>query len=269
MEKPLQPPSRLVNSGIYKLKVRDIVENSDIQPSPRGELEFTDIVNNMSRRGIRVRVAKLPESTWIDVGRPWHIIEANKMALKELKGRIIKGSIVEPVYITGDVYIGEDAVVKPFTIIEGPAYIDRNVELGPSARIRPWTVVCSGSKIGFSVEVKESVILEDVKAKHLAYIGDSIICEEVNIAAGTIIANLRFDRATIKMNIENHIEDTGRVKMGAVIGARASIGVNVSISPGVKIGSGAWIMPGTVVYRDVESNTIYYGSGESRNKSRD
>jgi len=131
------------------------------------------------------------------------------------------------------------------------------VEIGPNAYIRPYSVICSGSKIGFSVEVKESVLFENVHAHHLAYIGDSVICENVNLGAGTVLANLRHDGATVKMTIKGIREDTDRRKLGAIIGAGVKTGINVSVMPGVKIGSNSWILPGVVVYRDIPSNTIY------------
>jgi bifunctional UDP-N-acetylglucosamine pyrophosphorylase/glucosamine-1-phosphate N-acetyltransferase len=59
------------------------------------------------------------------------------------------------------------------------------------------------------------------------------------------------------MVIKGVREDTGRIKLGAIIGAGVKTGVNVSIMPGVKIGSNSWILPGVTVYRDVPSNVIY------------
>lgn len=254
IEKPEQPQVDLVNAGIYKLSVRDIVENSDVQLSPRGELEFPSIINRVvAKKPVRVFEYS---GKWIDVGKPWHILEANKIALSKIK-TTIKGKITEPVYIKGEVYVEEEAEILPFTIIEGPTYIGKGARIGPHAYIRPWSVICQNSKIGFSVEVKESVIMENVHASHLSYIGDSVICESVNLGAGTVIANLRFDEKPIKMNIKGIVENTGRVKLGSIIGAYVKTGVNVSIMPGVKIGSYSWIMPGTVVYRDVPSKVIY------------
>jgi bifunctional UDP-N-acetylglucosamine pyrophosphorylase/glucosamine-1-phosphate N-acetyltransferase len=107
------------------------------------------------------------------------------------------------------------------------------------------------------VEVKESVLFENVHAHHLSYIGDSVICENVNLGAGTVLANLRHDGKPVKIMIKGVLEDTGRRKLGAIIGANSKTGVNVSVNPGVKIGSNSWILPGTVLYRDVPSNTIY------------
>jgi UDP-N-acetylglucosamine diphosphorylase/glucosamine-1-phosphate N-acetyltransferase len=253
-EKPEQPESDLVNAGLYKLRVKDILENSDVSLSPRGEVELTSIVNRVAARS-PVRVYEY-SGKWIDVGKPWHVIEANKIALEGVT-TTIKGRIEDPVYIKGGVVIEEGAEIKPFTVIEGPAYIGKGAVIGPHAYIRPWSVICQNSRIGFSVEVKESVIMENVHASHLSYIGDSVICEGVNLGAGTILANLRLDEKPIKMNIKGVREDTGRVKLGGIIGAHVKTGVNVSIMPGVKIGSYSWILPGTVVYRDVPSKTIY------------
>ncbi|MEM2024795.1 MAG: sugar phosphate nucleotidyltransferase, partial [Desulfurococcaceae archaeon] len=254
VEKPSAPTSNIINAGIYRLNTSDILENRTVPVSPRGEIELTDIINRIaSEKPITVITHT---SRWIDIGKPWHVIEANKVALSKIN-RAIKGILNEPVNIKGNVYVDERSILHPFTSVEGPAYIGPGVEIGPSAYIRPWSVICDGSKIGFSAEVKESILLENIHVHHLAYIGDSIICEGVNLGAGTVLANLRFDEKPVKMTIKGALEDTGRRKMGAVIGAGVKTGINVSIMPGVKIGSYSWIMPGTVVYRDVPSNTIY------------
>uniref|UniRef100_A0A7J3XXZ7 Nucleotidyl transferase n=1 Tax=Thermogladius calderae TaxID=1200300 RepID=A0A7J3XXZ7_9CREN len=255
VEKPGERYSNIVNAGIYKMRVGDILANKDISLSPRGELEFTDIVNKIAEK-TSVKVVRAMKGGWIDLGLPWHVIEANKMALSKLRGQVVKGSIEQPVYISGDVYIGEESYVKAFTYIEGPVYIGRGVKIGPTARLRPYTVVCEGSVIGFSVEIKESVIFENVHANHLSYIGDSIVCEGVNLGAGTITANLRFDEKSVKMRIKGKVVDSRRRKLGSVIGAWVKTGVNVSIMPGIKIGSYSWIYPGAVVKSDVPPKTI-------------
>ena len=255
VEKPDKPISNLVNTGLYKLRVGDIVKHKDIELSPRGELEFTDILLRIARES-GVKVVSIPSNTWIDIGMPWNVIEANKMALKNLK-HVVKGNVEEHVVIKGPVYIGDNTLIRAGSYIEGPVYIGRNADIGPNARIRPYTVICDGSRIGFSVEVKESIIMENVHASHLSYIGDSIICEGVNLGAGKITANLRFDDKPVKMTIKGKRVSSGRRKLGAVIGAYVKTGINVSLMPGVKIGSYSWIAPGAVVYHDVPAKTFY------------
>lgn len=255
IEKPSKPISNLVNAGIYKLRVNDILKHKDIEFSPRGELEFTDILRKIADHE-KIRVLNIGLNNWIDIGMPWNLIEANKMALSSIKHEI-KGHVEEYVTIKEPVFIGRNTIIRSGSYIEGPTYIDDETQIGPNARIRPYTVICKGSKIGFSVEVKESIIMEYVHANHLSYIGDSIICEHVNLGAGTITANLRFDNKPVKVTIKGVKVSSGRRKLGAIIGAFVKTGINVSLMPGVKIGSYTWIGPGSVVYHDVPSNKFY------------
>ncbi len=260
IEKPENPPSNIVNAGIYYLDADTIIAHKDIKPSPRGELEFTDILNSIADES-EIRVYSIDKSMWIDIGLPWNLLEANKLALEKIELEI-KGRIEQNVVIKGRVFIDEDALVRSFTYIEGPAYIGKNAVIGPNARIRPYTSICEGTRIGFSVEVKESIVMEHTHISHLAYVGDSIICENVNFGAGTITANLRFDDKPVKMIIKGRRVSSGRRKLGAVVGAGVKTGINVSLMPGAKIGSNSWIAPGAVVYHDIPSNSFYKWRGE-------
>ncbi len=254
IEKPAMPPSNLVNAGIYKFRVGDLrpyLEN--LKPSVRGELEFTDALTNAVLNNTIIRILKLDGSKWIDIGLPWNILDANKMAFKYLvEGSKFNGVIESNVSIKGNNIVIEDgALVRSGTYIEGPVYIGSGAVIGPNARIRPYSVICNDSVVGFSVEVKESLIMEHVHVSHLSYVGDSIICEGVNFGAGTITANLRFDDKPVKVNIKDKRVSTGRRKFGAIIGGYVKTGINVSLMPGVKVGSYSWIAPGAVVYEDV------------------
>jgi len=258
VEKPgEQVFSNLVNAGIYYIPHRLLKLLNLIQLSPRGEYELTDLVKIIRNRGEDALLVTIDNKSWMDIGRPWDIIEANKRALQyQLMNRIIKGDLDRHVTIKGPVYIGEGAKVKAGSYIIGPVYISEEAEIGPNAYLRSYTVLGKGSRAGFSVEVKESVIFENVRASHLSYIGDSVVCEHVNLGAGTVIANLRFDNRTVRVMIEGEKVDSGRRKLGAFIGAKVKTGINVSIMPGVKIGSRAVIYPGVTVYRDVPSGAI-------------
>jgi bifunctional UDP-N-acetylglucosamine pyrophosphorylase/glucosamine-1-phosphate N-acetyltransferase len=71
------------------------------------------------------------------------------------------------------------------------------------------------------------------------------------LGAGTKIANLRFDDVPVKMSIKGERIDSGRRKLGAIIGYNVKTGINVSIYPGVRISSGTWIEAETLVRKDV------------------
>jgi len=96
------------------------------------------------------------EGTWLDVGRPWELLEANELALAKLgeSDGPIAGTVEEGVHLHGPVVIEEGALVRSGAYIEGPALIREGAEVGPNAYVRGATVVGPDVHVGHSVEVK-------------------------------------------------------------------------------------------------------------------
>jgi len=193
---------------------------------------------------------------WSDIGLPWHLLDANKFLLNNIK-QDIKGKVEENVQIIGDVRIGKNTLIRSGSYIIGPCYIGENSLIGPNAFIRPFTSIGDDCHIGMS-EIKNSLIFSNTSIPHFNYIGDSIICENVNLGAGTKISNLRFDNNNIKMKINEKLIDSGRRKLGAIIGPNSQTGINSSIMCGKKIGEGSVIGAHTMVNEDIPANTLYY-----------
>ena len=101
---------------------------------------------------------------------------------------------------------------------------------------------------------------------HLSYIGDSLIGENVNFGAGTIISNVRLDKKEISMNIKETRVKTGLNKLGAVIGDNVQLGIQSMIMVGKKIGPNSIIGPGTLVNEDVPADTNFYVKWKCVNK---
>jgi len=257
LEKPGEgAPSNLVFAGIIKIDYDYIRYFRNLKPSPRGELEATDAITSIAA-DYEVKVVKIPEGAWIDVGRPWDLLLASRAALERELEPAVRGDIHPTSVLEGNVLVEEGAKIGAYTVVEGPAYIGRGVRVGPHAHIRPYTVLLEGSHVGSFTQVKASILMEYSKAPHLNYVGDSIVGEYTNLGAGTITANYRFDEATVKVTVKGVRVDSGLRKLGAIIGGYVKTGINVSILPGVKIGSRAWIWPGCVVNRDVEPGERY------------
>ena len=256
VEKPGIEKQGTVFAGIVMISRSQIDALDEMRVSERGEYELTDMIEKCYRNGKPFRAVEIPSHEWLDVGYPWSLLELYKRLLSSTSSKIVKGEIEQNVVIKGPVIVEEGAVVKSGTYIEGPAYIGRNASVGPHAYLRPYAAILEGARIGFSVEVKESIVMEHAHAAHLAYIGDSIVGEYANLGAGTILANLRFDGKNVKVTVKGRRIDSGRRKLGGLIGGYVKTGINVSIMPGVKVGSYAIIYPGVVVYRDVPPRTI-------------
>ncbi len=249
VEKPEELFSNLANIGAYKfpMDVFDVLH--DLPPSVRGEIEITDAVQALAKTsGFRVVRS---EGYWLPVGYPWHLLDANKHFLDHCLVPGIEGEVSDRATISGPVYIGSGTVVRPGAVIDGPAYIGRNCTIGPNCWIRPYTVLCDGCGVGHASEIKASVLLEDAHAPHQNYIGDSVIGAHTNLACGTITANVRHDGQTIRSMVGGALIDTGRRKLGAVLGDHVHTGINTSLYPGRKIWPNLSTRPGDVVQRDI------------------
>ncbi|MBN1683441.1 NTP transferase domain-containing protein [Candidatus Bathyarchaeota archaeon] len=257
VEKPTKgtAPSNITNAGIYIFPPEIFKYIKKTRPSLRGEYEITDSINEMIKEGIKTRLYMLSKEEWLDVGYPWSLLEANSRALSSMVTKI-EGTVDEGVKIQGVVQISKTAHIKSGVYIEGPVYVGENSEIGPNSYVRPGTTLNKNVKIGANCEVKNSIILDGTHIPHLSYVGDSIIGERCNLGAGTIIANLRFDKKNIKMTIKDERIDTGFRKLGAIIGDDVQTGINVSIYPGVKIGNNVWIEPGVKVSKDINEGIL-------------
>lgn len=255
VEKPKreEAPSNLVNAGIYIFN-KDIFDKiRETEISERGEYEITDSLS-LQIEDNKTVIGHKTSKDWIDVGRPWELIEVNEELIGKLKTEI-KGTVEAGAVIHGEVFLDEGSVIKAGVYIEGNVYIGKNCDIGPNSYIRGNTYFGDNVHVGNAVEIKNSIIMENTNVSHLSYVGDSVIGSNCNIAAGTNIANLRFDNATIKTKIKNQKIDSGRRKLGAIIGDSVKTGINSSFSPGVKVGHNSTIGSGVLLYEDLPSDT--------------
>jgi bifunctional UDP-N-acetylglucosamine pyrophosphorylase/glucosamine-1-phosphate N-acetyltransferase len=189
----------------------------------------------------------------MDIGLPWHLLDANEIMLKQSKLKPSRKARIEKYAIVkGDVHIGDGTLVKAGSYIEGPVFIGKDCDIGPNCYIRPYTTILDRCHIGNAVEVKNSILMSNTKIGHLSYIGDSIIGHHCNFGAGTTIANLRFDNDGIMIEVKGALRNSGRRKFGCLMGDNVKTGINVSIMPGRSIYPNAVIEPMTTV-----KNTIY------------
>ena len=198
---------------------------------------------------------QVPSEEWLDVGRPWDLLEANKRVLKRVEP-INNGQIEDGSHLIGLVSVAESARVRSGAYIQGPVFIDEYSDVGPNCFIRPYTSVGKNVKIGNACEIKNCVVMDDTRIRHLSYVGDSIIGKNCNVGAGSIVANYRLDGKTIRMTVKDENVDSERTKLGVILGDGVKTGINTLFMPGVKVGQDSWIGPNLVVHQDVPSNAF-------------
>ncbi len=248
-EKPARPKSSLANASMYVMEPSAFMDMRGLESSERGETEITDLIRMYakSRQATGIEFADY----WLDMGMPWHLFDANAFLISRMPAK--KAGKIEDSTISGKVILEKGARVFK-SHIEGPAYIGAGAMVGPHALIRGTSSIGRGSEIGESTTVKNSIVGNEVNAKHLAYIGDSIIGDHCNFGAGTQIANFKFDESTVKAEVGGQVYETMRTKMGAILGDNVKTGVLSSIMPGKSVGDHSWIGAGVVVSQNIPAN---------------
>ncbi len=258
-------PSKYANVGIYIFPpgIFDYIEKT--KKSPRGEYEITDTMQLMIDDNILFKKHDIREEEWMDIGLPWTLLEANERAMKEIDFKI-DGTVEDGAKLHGQVWVKKGAKIRSGSYIEGPVVIGEECDIGPNCYIRPGTCLGKKVRVGNGCEVKNSIIGDESHAAHLSYIGDSIIGKNCNLGAGTITANLRFDKTPIEVRVKGERLSSGRKKLGVIMGDKVETGIDVNIHPGVVIGTGAWIAPGITVQRDVKGKVLKYFFSELKER---
>jgi bifunctional UDP-N-acetylglucosamine pyrophosphorylase/glucosamine-1-phosphate N-acetyltransferase len=253
IEKPKNPESNLGSIGVYVFSplIFDAIKNT--KKSERGEYELPSSIEFLIKKGEFVRGVEITE-IGPDIGTLWHYLDANKEVLSGLESDI-KGMVEDGATVKGELILGEASLIKSGTYIEGPVSIGKNTIVGPNAYLREFTTIGDNCHIGSSVELKNSIILNNTNVPHMSYVGDSIIGRDCNLGAGTLVGNLRLDNENVKMRIKGELIDSGRRKLGCVVGNNTKLGLNVMINSGRKIGNNCMVGPGVVVYKDIPDDS--------------
>jgi len=248
------------------------------QENAQGEYYLTDLVEIGRKRGMRCSAHMVADPTEVmGINTRADLAVANEVLRQEkVMDLMLSGvTIIDPrtAYVDKTVEIGKDTIVHPNCMLQGKtkigercviesnarivdsvignevlvrtnsviteSKIDDGASIGPFAHLRPLTEIKTKAKIGNFVEVKKSVIGRGTKANHLTYIGDSLVGEEANIGAGTIVCN--YD---------------GFEKHQTIIGDRVFVGSNVELVAPVKVGSRSSIGAGTTVTKDVPEGAL-------------
>ncbi|MEK5071618.1 hypothetical protein [Sporosarcina sp. FSL K6-1508] len=206
---------------------------------------------------------------------PWEVLEYVKTFFLHdiknyehffLKNNFIRNAdgfenIAEPgAYINENnlIIIGKGSKVESGAYIKGPAIIGRNVIIRSGAYIRENVIIGDNCVIGHATEVKHSILLNNAKAPHFNYVGNSIIGNNVNLGAGAICSNMKYlpYGGDIDVKIDNIKVSTNSRYFGCLIGDNSKIGCNVVINPGSLIGKGVITYPTILIRGNIEENSL-------------
>lgn len=228
-----------INLGVYAFGAGELlsylgrVESKNAQ----GERYLTDVLGMYSADGRGVEIVELEDAEEAaGVNSLSDLAEVRwGVQLRVLETHLNNGVHIEDpatTYIDHGAEIGAGTMIFPCTVIRAGVRVGAGCEVGPFTHLRVGTVLEDGAQVGNFTECKKSTIGEGSKAKHLSYLGDTVIGKGANIGAGTIFAN--YD---------------GVAKHQTVVGDGAFVGSGTTVVAPNEIGAGATTGAGAVVTR--------------------
>jgi NDP-sugar pyrophosphorylase family protein len=161
---------------------------------------------------------------------PWEIINTLEKSIENLLPGLesLNYRITNQVAVHKTALVENGVICKPNTII-GPRCVIKS-----GSYLRNGIYLVSDVVIGANCEIKQSILFKNSRAAHLNYIGNSLIGEDVNFEAGSVLANHFNEREdkNIQVSIEGKIVATKMTKFGSLIGDHSRIGANSVLNPG-------------------------------------
>ena len=187
---------------------------------------------------------------------PWEALAGISDFIKEL-GKTLP--VEEYDHPAEDVWIAKDVkfYIRETNYINGPVIIGHGTEVRPGAFFRGAVLIGNDCVIGNSTEMKNVIIFDNVQVPHYNYVGDSILGYKSHMGAGSITSNVKSDKQNVVINNEGEKIETGRKKVGAMLGDRVEVGCNSVLNPGTIIGRDTNIYPTSCVRGCITENSIY------------
>ena len=185
---------------------------------------------------------------------PYEVLDGIKSFILELGATLNPEEYDHP---EEDVWIARDAVIYPNNYIAGPCIIGHKTEVRPGAFIRGSALVGDNCVVGNSTELKNVILFDNVQVPHYNYVGDSILGYKAHMGAGSLTSNVKSDKLLVVIHNGDEQIETGRKKVGAMVGDRVEVGCNSVLNPGTVVGRDSNIYPLSCVRGVVPANSIY------------
>ena len=266
----------------YLLRNPGIVTSVPVGGMPPPESEIAQSLQLMIDDG-RTVLAVQTSDFFVDVDKPWHVLEANKRCVDYLtkqvtENRIADGAkISDAAEINGHVVLGKNTVIGPRVVVNGTliagannnitngAILHGNIYVGNQCRISDYcdvgsSVIGNRCIIGHGAEMS-GVLFDKVYLYHYCEMSGVFGCA-TDIGAATVCGTLRFDDKDTPIQVEGRYEVPPYGANATYMGDYCRTGVNAIIMPGRRIGSYSVVGPGVILYDDVPSKTMVMAKQE-------
>lgn len=185
---------------------------------------------------------------------PWEVLPEIKDFILKLGETLDQTEYDHP---SDGVWIAKDAAVFPSAYIGSPCIIDHGAEIRQCAFIRGSAIVGKNAVVGNSTELKNVVLFDNVQVPHYNYVGDSVLGYKAHMGAGSITSNVKSDKTLVVIKEPGNPHETGRKKVGAMLGDNVEVGCNSVLNPGTVIGRRSNVYPTSCVRGVIPADSIY------------
>lgn len=189
---------------------------------------------------------------------PWEVLADIGDYIKALGATLPESEFDHP---AEDVWIAKDATVFPSAYVHGPCIIDHGAEVRQCAFIRGNALVGQNAVVGNSCELKNAILFDNVQVPHFNYVGDSVLGYKSHMGAGSVTSNVKSDKTLVVIKNGEEKVETGRKKVGAMLGDFVEVGCNSVLNPGTVIGRNSRVYPTSCVRGMIPANTIHRNDG--------
>ena len=161
-----------------------------------------------------------------------------------------------------NIWIHNDAKIASTACLNGPLIVCSGAEIRHCAFVRGSAIVGQGAVVGNSTELKNVILFNKVQVPHYNYVGDSILGFKAHMGAGSITSNVKSDKLNVIIKDGSEEIETGRKKVGAMLGDNVEVGCNSVLNPGTILGRGASVYPCSCVRGVIPENGIYKKASE-------
>ena len=194
---------------------------------------------------------------------PWEALEGISSFLVELGASLSEEEFEKK---GENIWIHKEANVAPTAFLNGPLIVCRGAEVRHCAFVRGSALIGEDAVVGNSTELKNVILFDKVQVPHYNYVGDSILGYKSHMGAGAITSNVKSDKLLVTIHAEDGGIETGRKKIGAMLGDNVEIGCGSVLNPGSVIGRESNIYPLSNVRGCVNAKSIYKRQGEIAEK---
>ena len=184
---------------------------------------------------------------------PWEVLAEIGDFIKALGATLPESEFDHP---AEDVWIAKDAAY-----VHGPCIIDHGAEVRQCAFIRGNALVGQNAVVGNSCELKNAILFDNVQVPHFNYVGDSVLGYKSHMGAGSVTSNVKSDKTLVVIKNGEEKVETGRKKVGAMLGDFVEVGCNSVLNPGTVIGRNSRVYPTSCVRGMIPANTIHRNDG--------